>query len=300
MSTTMMNRIWWRTDLPMTEKFVAVALADRADDEGVCWPAIETIALKCNCAPRTVQNAVASLCAKGFLRKLERQNNSSYYIFNLDILPVMEQPKRKKERHPLAETMTGESHDIDLFSTGEFHAMTGESHAMTGESPSPKTLRETLEDTSSSNSGDFKSPCVSLVEYVESEWHRLKSDFPGVAGSRKVDDNLAKQIELRARQHAKDGEDPQAVWGAVFTEIRGSLFLTGRVPPGVGRDSPFKLSLGWLCKTMNFREVINGKYSSERGNNRRSFDPSTGQRLGPTAQAVAGTIERMRSAGQRR
>ncbi len=298
MSTTMMNRFWWREDLSMTEKFVAIALADRADDEGVCWPAVKTIAMKCSCTPRTVQISINSLCAKGFLRKLERQNSSSYYIFNLDVLPVMEQPKWKKERHPLAGTMTGESDDIDLFSTGESHALTGESHASTGEGDSPKTLRETLEETPSSDSGDLQSPDVSLKEFVEREWHQLKADFPRIADIRVVDESLAKQIQMRAKQHSKPGEDAIAVWRTVFDQIRGSQFLTGQVPPGQGRDAPFKLSLGWLCSNQKFREVINGKYSSERGNS-RTFDPATGQRLGPTAQAIGGSVARMRAARER-
>jgi len=71
----------------MTEKFVALALADASNDEGISWPAVDTVAQKCSCSPRTVQNAVKGLCDKGLLRKMERKDRSNYYLFNLDALP---------------------------------------------------------------------------------------------------------------------------------------------------------------------------------------------------------------------
>ncbi len=300
----MMNRIWWREDIPMTEKFVALALADRADDEGICWPAVETIAIKCSCTTRTVQNAVKALCAKGFLRKLERTNNSSYYLFNLEVMPVMEQPKRKKEKHPLADKITGESHDIDLFSTGESHDMTGESHDVDGCRRFTRDVRETLEETTSRLSGDLASPAVSesmspdakTISYVEHCWEHLKNDHPMVAMPRKIDEGLAKMIVQRAAAHAKDGETGVDVWHAVFVEIRASQFLCGRTAPGPGRDKSFTLSLGWLCRPGNFREVINGKYTSKSVDSAYGAD---GKRLGPTGQAVAGTLARLRAAQER-
>lgn len=36
MSIDFMNRVWWREDLPTMEKFVLLALADAAGDEGLC------------------------------------------------------------------------------------------------------------------------------------------------------------------------------------------------------------------------------------------------------------------------
>ena len=94
MSIDIMNRIWWREDIPMVEKFVAMALADAANDEGVAYPAIATIALKCSCSERSVQKAVKALCGKGLLRRRERQDRSSFYIFVLDNLPLIERERR--------------------------------------------------------------------------------------------------------------------------------------------------------------------------------------------------------------
>ena len=57
----------WETPLPDSEKLVLLALADWANDDGVCWPSVKTLAKKCSKSERTVQNAVRSLRVKGHL-----------------------------------------------------------------------------------------------------------------------------------------------------------------------------------------------------------------------------------------
>lgn len=313
MSIDMMNRIWWRKDLATTEKFVALAIADTGDDDGECYISVERIMHKCGCTRRTVQNALRSLEGKGLLRTFQRKDRVSQYLFVMENMPLIEKPAKGPKDVKLTKAQW-DAAEQDLFSrppassaanapvvktTGAFNSGTGAFNSVTGAADAHRTSRTTSRDTSDSDSGDLQSPIVSLVEFVEAEWHQLKADFPGIADVRKIDENLAKLIELRARQHAKSGEDTRAVWELVFKEIRASEFLTGRVPPGNGRETPFKIDLGWVVLTQKFRGIINGKYNSERGGQNRTFDPATGRRMGPTEQAVSGTIARMRAAGQR-
>jgi hypothetical protein len=51
----------WKMTLPMTEKMVLLCLSDFANDAGICWPSVDTIAAKCSCSDRTVQKAIKSL-----------------------------------------------------------------------------------------------------------------------------------------------------------------------------------------------------------------------------------------------
>ena len=59
-----MNAVW---DLPYTDsqKIVMLALADQANDEGMCWPSIATLARRCSKAERTVQVTLRQLEASG-------------------------------------------------------------------------------------------------------------------------------------------------------------------------------------------------------------------------------------------
>lgn len=52
-----------------TDRFVLLALADNANDEGVCWPSQERIAGKCGIAPETARHCLARLTERGWLTK---------------------------------------------------------------------------------------------------------------------------------------------------------------------------------------------------------------------------------------
>ena len=62
----------WLMFLSPTQKLVLMALADAADDEGVCWPSIATIARKCSISERTAQRIVAELIRSGLLNAQAR------------------------------------------------------------------------------------------------------------------------------------------------------------------------------------------------------------------------------------
>ncbi|MFZ4968333.1 helix-turn-helix domain-containing protein [Pseudomonas sp. Mn2068] len=57
----------WDQHLPPSSKIVLMALADAADDLGVCWPRISIIARKCCTSERTVQRVLKELEAKKFV-----------------------------------------------------------------------------------------------------------------------------------------------------------------------------------------------------------------------------------------
>lgn len=57
----------WETSFPQTEKMVLLCLCDFANDNGDCWPAVDTIAKKCSVTDRTVQRAIKRLTEWGIL-----------------------------------------------------------------------------------------------------------------------------------------------------------------------------------------------------------------------------------------
>ncbi|OYZ14337.1 MAG: hypothetical protein B7Y35_11250 [Sphingomonadales bacterium 28-64-96] len=80
MSITLMSEVW-ACDLPPTEKLVLMALADRANDDGVqCYPGIREICRKTGASERTVQGCIKRLVEAGHLTRNERPGKSVNYV----------------------------------------------------------------------------------------------------------------------------------------------------------------------------------------------------------------------------
>jgi len=58
----------WSVPLAPTPKFVLMALADEADDDGYCFPSQRRLAAKCSITDRTVRRALLELTTKRYVR----------------------------------------------------------------------------------------------------------------------------------------------------------------------------------------------------------------------------------------
>jgi DNA-binding IscR family transcriptional regulator len=66
-----MSAVWDRDDLSSTQKLVLLALADWANDEGLCWPSISRLAEKASLTGRAVQKTIRGLEELQFIRRDE-------------------------------------------------------------------------------------------------------------------------------------------------------------------------------------------------------------------------------------
>ena len=79
----------WRQQLSGPEKLVLMALADHADEDGICWPGNAHIARKCNLSQRSVQRHVKNLIDNGYMTSNRRFRDtggqtSNRYALNVD------------------------------------------------------------------------------------------------------------------------------------------------------------------------------------------------------------------------
>lgn len=70
----------WAVDLQHADKLVLLALADNANDEGMCYPSMRTVAAKCGMGWRTVQRAIQTLEEQGHLSRDFREGRSTVYF----------------------------------------------------------------------------------------------------------------------------------------------------------------------------------------------------------------------------
>ncbi|WP_081850904.1 helix-turn-helix domain-containing protein [Caballeronia grimmiae] len=94
MSTMIMSACWPLQGMSLAQKAVLISLADNANDQGVCWPSIATIAKRICASERAVQNAIKWLESAGIV--LANRNNGRHTSYT--ITPAAYAPP--KEMHP--------------------------------------------------------------------------------------------------------------------------------------------------------------------------------------------------------
>lgn len=94
----------WDISLPASEKIVLLALADNANDEGICWPSIATIARKSSKSERTVQAAIQSLKEAGLLSRQEVVGKGCRYTVHpsRECTPAVSAPPKSSRGTPAA------------------------------------------------------------------------------------------------------------------------------------------------------------------------------------------------------
>lgn len=78
----------WRQPLPSTQRFVLLALADAADENGACWPSVSMLAKRCAISTRTVQRALQGLISADLIHSDSRHRGdgsttSNRYVLHL-------------------------------------------------------------------------------------------------------------------------------------------------------------------------------------------------------------------------
>ncbi|WBI60891.1 hypothetical protein PALA32_01386 [Pseudomonas aeruginosa] len=89
-----MSACWPLQGMSPAQKAVLISLADQANDQGVCWPAVDSIATRCCLSKRAVQQAIKWLRSVGIVSVEERQGRSTMY----SVTPAAYAPPQ--EMHP--------------------------------------------------------------------------------------------------------------------------------------------------------------------------------------------------------
>lgn len=95
--STMIMAACWPLAMSPAQKAVLISLADQANDDGVCWPGVATIAKRTCLSERAVQDAIAWLQTVGVVFREYRINSStSYTITPANFNPAAAPAKRKR------------------------------------------------------------------------------------------------------------------------------------------------------------------------------------------------------------
>lgn len=109
MSIELTGALFWSGPKTLAARFLLCVLADYANDEGYCWPKVETIAEKCGITPRSVIRHLQTLEAEGWLsretRVVERAQHlkgagskSNLYQLNVEKILAEGKPRARKAK----------------------------------------------------------------------------------------------------------------------------------------------------------------------------------------------------------
>lgn len=74
-----MTEVWKSAPYKQSDLLILLALADSANDEGVCWPSVATLARRGRVKDRQVRKVLSRLEDDGWLRRAERAGRSTVY-----------------------------------------------------------------------------------------------------------------------------------------------------------------------------------------------------------------------------
>lgn len=259
----------WKQTLDCHAQHVLLALADHADDRGICWPGLWGLAEKSNMPRRTIQRKVRQLEALGLLRTDpgKGQHGTSLYHLNLSLVlagkskpleggdtpPPLQHnegasPCRpgRQPRHPGGDTLPPESSE--------------ENH---------QKKEKRREDPSFPPQRGGTAHQLASIDWIVSEWKKI----PGVFNLEPLpaESNTAKAITRELRTHPGC-----AWWRELFAAVRDSPFLRRECEPGPGRPR-WRASLGWLLRPENLAKTLEGNYRphpDDRPSVRGRFNPS--------------------------
>lgn len=94
MSIEVMSWVWKQSKATGTDKFVLLAIADNAWDDGSnAWPSVGTISRKTGLSTRTVQRCIQNLHDIGELKTIDRPGHSNLYRVVMGNSEKTEKPK---------------------------------------------------------------------------------------------------------------------------------------------------------------------------------------------------------------
>ena len=212
----------WKLDIPMTEKMVLLCLCDFANDAGECWPAIATIASKCSCSDRTVQNAIKALRHRGILDTDEAINRTHRFYISL---PYPENSAPRKSCTP----------KMAAGGVKQMHPR--------GERAAPKPSKNHQEPSKDCASGDALTP----ADVFES-WNDMAPKV-GLPVAKGMTPSRLRQTKARLREFPAM-ED----WQRAFRHIAETPFLRGE------NDRGWRADFDFLVQAKSFTKLVEGSY----------------------------------------
>ena len=111
MSIRVMSQVWDDGPLAYIDRYVLLAIADNANDDGYAYPSIEKLAEKTQMSRRTVMRSLQSLEEDGWIISRKRSRNRRFSTYEIQLGKFSE--SRGDSQSPQKSPSRSDSHNID-------------------------------------------------------------------------------------------------------------------------------------------------------------------------------------------
>lgn len=85
MSIDLMSDVWKRGPVDRSQRLLMLAIADNANDQGICWPSTQHLAHKASMSLRTVLRGLAALERDGWIKITKKSHLSKGNTYEVDL-----------------------------------------------------------------------------------------------------------------------------------------------------------------------------------------------------------------------
>lgn len=216
MSVKVMSLVWDST-VPSPERLTLLALADRANEEGVCEPSVPTLARKCQAGDRTIQRHFRTLEELGVLAVMRNYHTRSVYKINLPRLVELQDPEPCQSGTPVNLTGRQSGSPVNL-SRQEETRRSGKGC----QSGSPANLAASSKATTTTPPVLHAEPDLTMTQVIVGEWlERCAKRPPG---------RIIGQVSKLIKEMVDEGVDPDDIKRGMAEWMRKKLMAPSLIP----------------------------------------------------------------------
>lgn len=224
--------------LQAPEKPVLLALANRANNKGIAFPGMRSMAFDLGISERTVSRAIKRLEEKGLITRKLQHNRKGQYPHNsytLNMVVILSGDKLSDDNLS-GDQLSGDSlSDDNLTLSGDNLSKIGRQDVLLN------IIEPTI--TQQAKKDDLFSQIVDV-------FHELLPDLPNVKAL------SSRRLTLLKQLMAKHPKAQQLEWWKeYFAVVQASSLLMGRRP-----NATWKANFEWLINYNNMLKVIEGHY----------------------------------------
>ena len=263
MSTVIMSKCWpvqvpkGLGSLPGVIKNVLVSLADNANDQGYCWPSIETICKRTCFERNAVINAIKILETVGLLVADRSNGRHTTYIIVVpdDIEKRFEDLKNQLvAQTSLPDKPVGHTNKPVCPRTKPVCQTNTNRH---------NRKEPSLEEKEKKSS--YAHPCNKIVaEQIKNKFNEILTDLPDIKLMKKERETAIRcrwdDLSEAYTVDKNNTESMLAAFNSFFHYVHESDFLNGRN----GKNTKF--GFDWIFKQANFIKIIEGNYENKEVN----------------------------------